>query len=104
MEQNNIPVTPPQGPTQPTGTFTQQPAPTPENSSKFVIWIITGLVIIILVVGGIYLYLSNKQAVTTPSTTPAPVVQENLEDELNAVEIGDPDADFTAIDQDLQNL
>lgn len=88
-----------------------QPAPggieqsAKSNESKMMMWLIGGLVVIILVVGGIYFYLSSQQkAQTQPSPTPAPKVQENLENDLNALNVGDLDQEFSEVDKDLQGL
>lgn len=71
-----------------------------------VLWLIAGLVVIVLVAGGIYLYLSPKQKVTPtkPTSTSSPTSQENLENELNTVNVEDVENDFSSVDQDLQNL
>ncbi|MBU1031835.1 LPXTG cell wall anchor domain-containing protein [Patescibacteria group bacterium] len=90
---------------QPAKTFTSSQNPAPETgSNKFVVWLLVGLVLIILMVGGVYLYLSRQQAAPAAVPTPTPVVQENLEDELNAINIASPDADFTSVDQDIEQL
>lgn len=111
MEQNNTPNVPNtpisqpiQNPVPQSNTFTSQPAPQQENSSKFVMWLIVGLVLIIIVVGGIYLFLSSKQPVVEPAPTIAPQPQENLESAVNGIEIGDPDSDFIPLNNDLQQL
>lgn len=100
-------------PTQPVEpTPTTQPTPVvvppaePEGSNKMVLWLILGLVIIVLVVGGVYLYLSKQQGAETVGTqpTPTPVAEENLENELNAIDVTESNQDFSAIDQDLQSL
>lgn len=93
-------------------TPTTQPTPVvvppaePEGSNKMVLWLLLGLVAIVLVVGGIYLYLSQQQGAETTVTqpTPTPVAEENLENELNAIDVAESDQDFTAIDQDLQSF
>lgn len=111
MEQTNTPNVPNTPINQPvpnpapqSNTFTSQPAPQQENSSKFVLWLIVGLVLIIVVVGGIYLFLSSKQPAVEPAPTVAPQPQENLESAVNGIEIGDPDSDFTSVNADLQQL
>lgn len=107
---NSNQVNPTQQPVEPTPTT--QPTPVvvppaePEGSNKMVLWLILGLVVIVLVVGGIYLYLSQQQGAETGVTqpTPTPVTEENLENELNTIDVAGSDQDFTAIDQDLQSL
>lgn len=88
-----------------------QPAPggieqsTKSSENKMMLWLIGGLVVIILVVGGIYFYLSSQQKAPTPPTpAPAAKVQENLEQELNGVDVGDIEGEFTQVDKDLESL
>lgn len=114
MENNN---------SQPQGTTQPQPAPIMPNSpsvganeppqqdsssNKMVMWLILGLVVIVLIVGGVYLYLSRQQTAKNLQTnviqTPAPVAQENLENDLNTIDVGILDQDFSAVDQDLKQL
>lgn len=87
------------------------PVPTPSGSgsNKILIWFIIGLVLIILVVGGIYFYLSRQQIVTSSpmpavatQTTPKEVT---LEDELNSIDVDNAsNNDFAPVDQDLNQL
>lgn len=83
---------------------------TPASGSKMVLWFIIGLVVIVALVGGIYLYLSRQEAVNSnnqqavKTQAPAPVAQENIENDLNNVAIDDIDTDFASLDQDLQQL
>lgn len=91
-----------------------QPAPAPtsppveEGNSKMVLWLIGGLIVVIIVVGGIYWYLSSqaaKQALQQVKT-PTPVTKEetSLESDLDAVQVGDIDSEFTEVDKDLESL
>lgn len=82
------------------------PPTEPEDGNKMVLWLILGLVVIALVVGGVYIYFSRQQPAETVGTqqSPAPAAEENLENDLNAIDVGNIDQDFSAIDQDLQNL
>ncbi len=106
---NNNPSVPSQAPI-PNVSPIQKPVfkenPVPEQSSKkLVLWLVIGLVIIIVLVGGIYMYLSRQQAVSNKIIpTPSPIVQGNLENDLNAIEVASPEADFTSLDQDIQQL
>jgi len=88
--------------------LTPAAAPNPEVTqpeNKMMLWLIGGLVAIILVVGGIYFYLSSQQKTQTqPTSTPAAKVEENLENDLNAVDVGDLDQEFSEVDKDLQGL
>lgn len=71
-----------------------------------------GLVIIVLVVGGIYFFLSRQQATiqtlqpeSTVQVTPKPQdTIDALDRDLNALNIENADSDFASIDQDLQQL
>lgn len=88
-----------------------QPAPggieqsSKSSESKMMMWLVGGLVVIILVVGGIYFYLGSQQkAQTKPTPAPAAKVPENLENDLNEVDIGDIEGEFTQVDKDLESL
>lgn len=121
---SNIPQQPPASPVAPTAPIPPQstvpqappsviPPVSPEGSSsnKLVMFLIAGIIVIGVSVGGIYLYLNQKQASdlqtskTPVVSTPLPVAeQENLEGDLNNINIATDDADFTPIDQDIQGL
>lgn len=89
-----------------------QPAPQQAKpaSKKMILWLILGLAVIVLAVGGIYLYLSRQQAAnslqTNATQTPAPAAQENLENDLNSINIDTTttSSDFNTVDQDLNQL
>lgn len=111
IPQTPVPNTPPANPQPP---VMPQPAPIPapsNGSSKILVWFIIGLVLIVLLVGGIYLYLSRQQAITSTTqpdsatqTTP-PATPATLEDELNSVNVDDTsNNDFAPVDQDLNQL
>lgn len=75
------------------------------NESKMMLWLIGGLVVIIIVVGGIYFYLTGQQKKSQPKgVSPTPQVQENLENELNAINVEDIEQEFSSVDQDLETL
>lgn len=109
----NNPVTPPTSP-QPVAQPATPVAPTPpiqqppQSSHKMLLWLGLGLVLIVLVIGGFYLYSIRQQAALVKQTTvaPAPVaVQENLENDLNSVNVDSTlDNDFSALDADLSQL
>lgn len=105
--QQTAPATPPVGQPASGGqppTNIVQPA-SEGNNNKMILWLVGGLAVIILVFGGIYFYLnSQKKPQPTPAPTSTPKAQENLESELNSVEVDNLDAEFTSVDQDLQNL
>lgn len=108
---NNQPIPPPQ-------TNIPEPVPQPEapgvkQSNKLVLFLVLGVVLIVLVVGGGYLYMSGKQAADLkkqenaanafPVTSPKPT-EASLDSQLNDVNIATDDSDFTSVDQDLQGL
>ncbi|MBI4038254.1 hypothetical protein HY387_01235 [Candidatus Daviesbacteria bacterium] len=67
-----------------------------------VIWLIMLLVLIIVVAGG-YLYFREKNTqLTTPQSSTQTI--QDLSGELNTLNIGDESSDFSALDQDIQNL
>lgn len=94
-----------------TPVMPQVPISNPSSSNKIVLWFVGGLVLVVLIVGGIYLFLSRQQAVVPTKTqqpitqAPTPTPQENLEGDLNSVNLdtGTP-GDFTSVDQDIQQL
>ncbi len=109
MEPNSkIPQTPTPAPQPTPNTFTSTGGnQAEENSSKkFVLMLVVGVIIVMALVGGIYLFLSRQQASSEANQipTPVPVIQENLENDLNTIEVANPDADFTSLDSDLQQL
>ena len=87
-----------------------QPPPTPAKESvgdnkKTMMWFVVGLVLVILVVGMIYLFLGSQQPKSpAPEPTPKARVEENLEEDLDAVNVGDIEGEFTTVDSDLQKL
>lgn len=99
MELNN-----PVSPVQNTPTTTPPPELNVMPKSK-TMWLIVGLVVIILLIAGIYLYQSRQQKVSQPlKTTPPATTVDNLESDLNSINVGDVDSEFTSVDQDLQGL
>ncbi len=95
----------PQPPVMP-GPITGDPDPK-GNENKMIFWLIGGLVVILLLVGGIYWYFSKQIAPTSSIETPVQPLtqkQENLEEEMNAIQIDDIEAAFVEVDKDLQNL
>lgn len=81
----------------------------PEDNKKMIFWLIGGLVIVILLVGGIYWFLSRQQAESETAqqaqVTQAPIQTEpTLEEELGSVQIDEIEAEFSQVDNDLENL
>lgn len=91
-----------------------QPAPVPttppvkEGDSKMALWLVGGLIAVIVVVGLIYWYLGSRSTkeVSKPLATPTPVTQKetSLEEDLDAVQVGDLEAEFSQVDKDLESL
>lgn len=81
-------------------------APVGGNDNKMGMWLIVGLVVVILVVGAVYWYLSSQQTPSQPVQQPGSQAEtiDNLDQELNSIEVGTADSDFTSVDSDLQSL
>lgn len=74
------------------------------EGNKNIILLIVGLVAVILLIGGIYWYLTAQQT-PTPQPTPRPATTEtNLKGELDSIDVQTTDSDFTPVDSDLQSL
>lgn len=73
----------------------------PSGNKKM--WLIGGGVLVVLVLA-LVVWLMSSQQKTAPTPAPSVSVKDSLEKELNAVNIGDIEADFQAVDQDLQGL
>lgn len=96
----------------------QAPAPTPQatptegggESKKLVMWLIIGLVVVAVAVGGIYLFLSKQnvaqQAAAPTMTAQQPITpRETLEEDLSTIDVDSSlDSEFAAVDQDLGQL
>lgn len=108
MEPSNQPAQQPaDAPIDPTAPGVQTPMPpVNEGGNKMAMWLVIGVVIIVLVVGGIYWYLSSQNKVeptpqaTTQTTTQVP--EEDLEQEADSIDV--QAADFTEVDSDLKGL
>lgn len=97
------PVAPP-----PAAPAPVQPPQESSNNKKMIILLLGGLVIVGLLVGGIYWYLSTQQATKTiQPVTEVPKAEDTLDAldrDIQAVRIEDIEDDFTSVDSDLQNL
>ena len=82
------------------------PEPTPPSGgNNKMTWIVTGAVILVLILGGIYLYMNNRQ--TKPPAAESEPVSENvdsIEKELNTTSLDDLDREFSSVDTDLGTL
>lgn len=89
---------------------TMQPAPAPVvpsgGGNKMVLWLVTGLIITILIVGGVYWYLSSQKAGSKESAAKSKSIETeaNLEKDLNLIDVPEVDAQFSAVDKDLESL
>lgn len=83
-----------------------QVPPVPAPSKGKTMWLIVGLVIILLVIAGIYLLQNRQKASQSVKVSPSPVAADtdNLEQDLNSVNAGNLESEFSTIDQDLQSL
>lgn len=114
MENNNQPVQPAKPANQevpgeqPTLTTVQQEQN--QEGNKMILWLVGGLILIVLVVGGIYWFLSKQQENKQVSQAPAKPVEtqittDSLNQDLNSVDTESSDSGgFTQVDQDLQGL
>lgn len=83
--------------------------PSDKSGSKMVFWLIGGLILIILIVGGIYIFLgkNTKEDAKTPAAATQPVTQkldDVSETEVEAIGVGDLESEFSSVDQDLKSL
>lgn len=100
-----------QQPAQPVQPPPAQPAaatPPPPGGSNKLLLAILGLALLIVIAGGIYLYVNQKGAKNTPSTTAkpstAPQTVDVLEKDLNATSLDDLEKEFSTVDSDLKGL
>ncbi len=124
---NNQPTQPTTPTSQPSQeapeTFPQQPAPAApqpnltavqeaqnQEGSKMIWWLVGGLIVIALLVGGIYWFLSkqqtNQQAIQPPvKQVETQVTTDSLDQDLSVVDVeSSGSSDFNEVDQDLQGL
>ncbi len=86
------------------------------GSNKLVLYFVIGLVLIVLLIAGAYLFMSRQQQVAknnSNETTSREIVQatpapeetvDALDRDLSALNVGNTDSDFSSIDADLQQL
>ncbi len=83
------------------------------DSNKMILWFVVGIIAILLLVGGIYLFFSRQQAETTAQKATETIVQttpkpeetvDALDRDLQSVNIASPEGDLAPIDQDLNQL
>lgn len=82
-----------------------QPIDHPSNKKAGLVWIIVGLIILLVILGGTYFYLTQSPEQGTPTSTPKPLTQqESMENELNSLGVESEGNDFSDVDKDLQSL
>lgn len=88
------------------------------SGNKIMLFFVGGLVLVVLLVGGAYLFMSRQQAeknarnktgeaATQPMAQVTPRPQDTvdaLDKDLSAVDVGSGESDFSSIDSDLQQL
>lgn len=69
-------------------------------------WLILATVVVLLVIGVVYYYLNSNKPAAPVEEVPAQTtkVQENLDDEVNAINVSDGENDFTSVDSDIKSL
>ncbi len=82
------------------------PSPTgeqPKSSKKRILMLVLGLVIVVLLIGGAYLFVNSKKSEPQTATTQTQA-PDTLESDLTAVDVGSLDTEFVTVNQDLQTL
>ncbi len=80
------------------------------SSKNNMMWIIVAAVIVILVIIGVYFYISSQNNATPSSqssnqtSTQDTTAQGNLDSDLNAINVGSGEEDFSSVDADLKSL
>ncbi len=101
------------GPAAPPVPNATQPAgatPTPVGGGSKKIFLIVGVVVLILLAVGVYMYMSGQKpakapAVQSTNNQPVPIQpKDTTQEDLNAIDVASPDSDFVSIDSDLQSL
>ena len=92
----------------PNPTVPGVPVPQPAKGGRSKLFLIIGVVVLLLAAGGVYYYLQQSQA---KEAEQAPVTQSSedasitaLKKELESLAITEVEADFTAVDKDLNSL
>lgn len=102
LQTNTTPVAPP----------IQPIPPVEKDGNKMIIFLVLGVVLVILIVGGIYYFLSIQQQTPAPvapiTESPAPkapvVAKDALDAELEEINVASSGAEFQSVDSDLQSL
>lgn len=77
------------------------------DSSKMILYLVIGLLVVGGLVFGIYYFISNQQKATDTSQKSAPKQTESvdtLQTEIDALSVDEVDKEFTSVDSDLQSL
>lgn len=75
----------------------------PKSSRKMILILVTGFLVAIVLIGGVYFYVSSKKVQPSQIQTP-PQTQDVLERELESVNVEDLETEFATVEADLQNL
>ena len=103
-------VPPPVTPTTPIGTSDPTTTPPASKDNQMGLWLIIGVILVLVVVGGIYWFLSNQQAAQNsnlaPQVTMQPTTTErSLQEELNTINVqASGSSDFQEVETDLSGL
>lgn len=84
----------------------QQPEPEAANK-KPIMWLILGIIIVILIIGGAYWYVGKQSKSEMQSKQPAgqtTASSDNLDQDLSSIDVQASEGDFDALDRDLQSL
>ncbi len=74
----------------------------PPQSKKMILMLVGGLILVLVLIGGAYLYVSRSG--TTQNQTQTVQQQDTLETELNQINVEDLESEFSTVEADLQNL
>lgn len=77
-----------------------------ESGSNNLVILLVAILMVLFLGAGIYFYMNTKKLTSESQNQPVKtVVQPNtLEKDVQTIDLGDIDKDFTEVDQDLSNL
>lgn len=116
---DNQPVVTPSEPSQAPSNAEQTPITVPGNkgsinNDKGFYLIVAFIALVLVALGGAYIYFSNQSSksqdkATTNSTaqseaSQSAVTQSSLTDQLNSLDLGNLDSEFTSVDQNIKSL
>lgn len=103
-----VQATPEPKPSVVTGATQNPSQPTPAGGMNKV-FLIIGVILLILIAGGVYLYMNNQKPspkVETTTKTETPIAKEvdTTDADLDAINIQSEDSELNTVDADLQSL